>query len=58
MTITCSACYGTFKSNRAFDVHAPKCPAGTPPLKGESWDDYKARADKVAAEWRLKNKKD
>jgi hypothetical protein len=51
----CSACGREFPSlpcgdSPEFDNH--DCPA-TPPMKdGESWEDYSARADEYAENWR------
>ena len=38
-----------------FDIH--NCPATPPPHPGESWQEYKARADSYASTWRKKNNK-
>jgi hypothetical protein len=50
----CSACGQLFDSlpcgdSPDFDHH--ECPATPAPLEGESWEDYKIRADKAKEEY-------
>ena len=44
----CSRCREEFSTDLEFQHHAEECAPAV--LPGESWEDYKARADKLAEE--------
>ena len=48
MRARCKQCEQVFNSNHDFNEH--DCPWAVEPLDGESWDDFKARAEKIRAE--------
>ncbi len=52
--IRCKGCGAQFGGDEhgesaSFDQHALVCPNTPQPLDGESWEDYKARAEKIRA---------
>lgn len=58
MKTKCTACGQIFDSRECgdspdFDNH--DCPATPAPLKGESWDDYKIRAEKLKEKFQNEN---